>query len=41
MTPGGGGYGDPKEAKHKQNVSEAIKGKVGSLQLSENKQETN
>ena len=41
LTPGGGGYGNPKEAKQKANVSQASKGLVGSLQLSENKQSTN
>lgn len=41
MTPGGGGYGDPTKSKDIPNVSEAFRGKVGSLQSMEEAQSTN
>jgi len=41
MTPGGGGYGDPKDSKDHPNISAATKGMVGSLQTLENAQATN
>ena len=41
LTPGGGGYGDPNSHIEAQNISEATKGKIGSLQSMENCQNTN
>jgi len=41
LTPGGGGFGNPKDKKDLPNIVKAEKGKVGSLQSMENEQSTN
>lgn len=41
LTPGGGGFGNPKDKAEVTNEHKAVKGKVGSLQTIENRQSTN